>query len=161
MTGHSLGGAAAALMAYDVYEYSRGRAAALLYTYGMPRVGDFEFAKALNARVANAYRIVHARDIVPHLPPCVGLLGCSQGKAMPHHTATEVFYPNAMRSGDNFTICDGSGEDSHCSNGVAHISVSDHCSYFGINNCAICCREEASHNFVSSPADSFLKLLFT
>lgn len=62
ITGHSLGAAAAVLLAYDLYEYSGSKA--LVYTFGQPRVGDYDFATAFTSRSLGAYRLVHDSDMV-------------------------------------------------------------------------------------------------
>jgi len=77
-TGHSLGAAIAALFTYEVREHygplGNGSYQELdmhLYTFGEPRVGDSDTADAIwNATNAQAYRVVHYGDIVPHLPFC-------------------------------------------------------------------------------------------
>lgn len=139
VTGHSLGAAAAVLMAYDVYEASSGEISPTVYTFGLPRVGDHTFSEGLSSRVTAAYRLTHDRDVVPHLPKCCPGLGkCGTGSACPYHTATEIFYKEDMSEGSSFTVCDGSGEDPSCSNGQVDLSSSDHCEYFdGI--CGTCC----------------------
>ena len=58
-TGHSLGGALAALAA-SVLD------ATATYTFGAPRVGNNEFAKAMAGR--NIFRLVYGRDIAPSYP---------------------------------------------------------------------------------------------
>lgn len=67
LTGHSLGGALASLLAAmllaDDFEV------AALYTYGAPRVGDTRFEKIFNEKFQAAYRVVNQDDVVPHLPP--------------------------------------------------------------------------------------------
>ena len=50
------------------------------YTFGQPRVGNAAYATAFSS-LAQEFRVVHYKDIVPHLPP--ELLGF-------HHVATEV-----------------------------------------------------------------------
>lgn len=73
ITGHSLGGALALLVAAAIGSNHSGDGAsrlAGLYTCGQPRVGDKAFVDAAAARVGGRYfRIVHGNDIVPHLPP--------------------------------------------------------------------------------------------
>jgi triacylglycerol lipase len=74
MTGHSLGGALAALC------FARTPQARALYTFGAPRVGDPDFVALLEGR--SVWRIENARDPVPLVPPdmpalsfCFGDLG--------------------------------------------------------------------------------------
>lgn len=62
VTGHSLGGALATMAAARFGAASDG-----LYTFGSPRVGDKDFAKAFNA-VHRSYRFVNNNDIVPRIP---------------------------------------------------------------------------------------------
>lgn len=61
-TGHSLGGALAALAASLLPE-------ARVYTFGAPRVGDTAFRDAMAARPGLAARYVDDRDIVCRVPP--------------------------------------------------------------------------------------------
>jgi hypothetical protein len=79
VTGHSLGGAMAAMTAVMVRherKFSHGgdiagrlRAA---YTFGQPMIGDPRFARACERDAFlrdNVIRYVYDRDVVPHLPP--------------------------------------------------------------------------------------------
>ncbi len=66
ITGHSLGGALAALSAPDIKQVYGNISA--LYTYGEPRVGNDHFA-AYYLSVVASNRIVHYADLVPHVPP--------------------------------------------------------------------------------------------
>ena len=59
ITGHSLGGALAALCG-GLYGKTQG-----VYTFGSPWVGDKNFKKHLNVKV---YRIVNGKDIVSRIP---------------------------------------------------------------------------------------------
>lgn len=72
ITGHSLGGALASLVAYDLLQKKiiADAAQVQVYTMGQPRVGNLAFANAYNELVPRTYRMVNAKDIVPHLPPC-------------------------------------------------------------------------------------------
>jgi hypothetical protein len=68
VTGHSLGGALAALAATSL-EY-QGFKVAGLYTFGQPRVGDWAFTRQVNAHMGDRmFRYVNNNDIVPLIPP--------------------------------------------------------------------------------------------
>ncbi len=90
IAGHSLGAALAAVTADRMLAELNSRPTAI-YTYGMPRVGDAEFARRYNDTLGGAtYRLVHGNDIVPTVPPSslnfrhVGrLLTCPQGGPFP------------------------------------------------------------------------------
>ncbi|MBI3561654.1 MAG: lipase family protein [Gammaproteobacteria bacterium] len=66
--GHSLGGALATLTAEWVHR--KGISKPVLYTFGCPRVGDFQFAQSLtNAMgVENIFRVYQKSDPVPMIP---------------------------------------------------------------------------------------------
>jgi len=61
VTGHSLGGALALLAT----KYLASNVAGACYTYGAPRVGDYEFFFNIKTPV---YRVVNSSDIVPRVP---------------------------------------------------------------------------------------------
>merc|ERR1719152_577135 len=62
--GHSLGGAVTTIGAYVLAADLRFPLDQL-YTYGTPRVGNAEFATAMDSSVVDrAYRVTHHRDIV-------------------------------------------------------------------------------------------------
>ena len=66
-TGHSLG-AALATLAFSRF----GDAYSSLYTFGCPRVGNAAFEALVKGKAAaglGAYRFVHNRDLVTHVPP--------------------------------------------------------------------------------------------
>ena len=77
LTGHSLGGAMAALMAVMLsvepdYLERFARMFKGASTFGAPMVGSPEFAKACAANTflhRNVVRYVYRKDLVPHLPP--------------------------------------------------------------------------------------------
>jgi triacylglycerol lipase len=71
ITGHSLGGGLATLMAARlVADKSRGVHA--VHTFGSPRVGDTDFVKAYQLALGHCtYRIVNGEDLVTRVPPRV------------------------------------------------------------------------------------------
>ena len=77
LTGHSLGGAMAALMAVmlamdEDYVTRFGSIFKSAYTFGAPMVGSPEFAEACDGHPflnRNVVRYIYKRDPVPHLPP--------------------------------------------------------------------------------------------
>ncbi|EQC29115.1 hypothetical protein SDRG_13146 [Saprolegnia diclina VS20] len=70
VTGHSLGGALATLMAYDVVTDNRWRLMEdiVVYTYGSPRVGNHKFAAAFKRVVTNCYRVCADGDAIVGTP---------------------------------------------------------------------------------------------
>ena len=78
-TGHSLGAAIAALMAEKCRDL--GLRVDAVYLFGMPRVGGARFRERYESKLGkDTYRLVHSRDLIPHLPP--GWAGYSHvGKA--------------------------------------------------------------------------------
>ena len=68
ITGHSLGGALALLATKLVAPDVNGAC----YTFGAPRVGNYECFRFLKTPV---YRIVNSSDIVPRVPPGAGMMG--------------------------------------------------------------------------------------
>ncbi|EPB65350.1 triacylglycerol lipase [Ancylostoma ceylanicum] len=155
VTGHSLGASMASLAASYVIETQCINGSNVqLITYGQPRTGDRAFAAAHNKQACQnldylfkllfSYRVVHWRDIVPHIP-------MEDFEGYWHHES-EVFYPYNMREGANFTICHGmfglmgmsindvivvivtADESWRCSDGLFYdLSVYDHLHYFNID----------------------------
>jgi triacylglycerol lipase len=68
-TGHSLGAALAALAVADLRLVDK-RPVHGLYTFGQPRLGDADFARAFDADFkSKAFRFVNNNDIVTRVPP--------------------------------------------------------------------------------------------
>lgn len=67
VTGHSLGGALAALCALDLA--SRRKGPVRLYTFGAPKAGNGAFAEAVRSLTTSSYRIYNTKDLIPDLPP--------------------------------------------------------------------------------------------
>ena len=153
-TGHSLGGAMVQLAAVDLLlsGYVARHRTVKVYTFGQPRfgkrvelktkkshfiyVGNYELGDELRKRNVTIYRVVHDRDLVPHIPPCnvFGLgWGCSKHgfmNAYPYHNPTEIWYNSDFSS---YKQCDGDdGEDFDCSAGRISIKIMQHVHYFGI-----------------------------
>jgi triacylglycerol lipase len=69
ITGHSLGGAIAHLIAERIAD-ARASAVEAVYTIGCPRVGAKAFADAYNEKLGpRTFRLVHGQDIVPSVAP--------------------------------------------------------------------------------------------
>ena len=62
ITGHSLGGALALLATKLIAPDATGAC----YTFGAPRIGNYEFFRLIKTPV---YRIVNSADVVPRVPP--------------------------------------------------------------------------------------------
>lgn len=135
LIGHSLGATAAVLAAKDVnLKYG---VTPVVYTYGQPRVGNYDFSFDFSTRVNNHYRVVHRADMVAHLPRAC--MVSMQSSKCPYHTWDEIWYDNDMNiaDGDTYVECNG-GEDSSCSKWI-DLSISDHLSYFQIPIASYCC----------------------
>lgn len=142
-TGHSLGGTLATLASMTlVHQGIINKQNLTLYTFGMPRAGDGQFARAHDHLIGRSWRVVHHRDIVSHLPFCNFLFGCSNSSG-PYHGKTEVFYyKRSMRvDSTRYKICPVN-EDERCSNGLVSEQaclldlddcIHDHRYYFNVN----------------------------
>jgi predicted lipase len=70
LTGHSLGAALASINAiYLAMSSEYGSIPIEVYNFGSPRFANGNLAQYVNLKVPHHYRMVHNRDIVPHLPP--------------------------------------------------------------------------------------------
>ena len=68
-SGHSLGGALAAVAASRLY-VERGVVPQGIYTFGQPRTGDYRFCAQFNAFIADrCHRLVNHKDLITCLPP--------------------------------------------------------------------------------------------
>lgn len=118
VTGHSLGASLAVLAASELH-YSQNLTINAVYTYGEPRVGNKAFHGFYSNGSHVSWRLTHNRDPVPSLPP--KLFGFQ-------HIRQEVFY-NADST--SYRLCDNSGEDPKCSDGVLSFNPDDHLNYLG------------------------------
>ncbi|GMT10954.1 hypothetical protein PFISCL1PPCAC_2251, partial [Pristionchus fissidentatus] len=150
-TGHSLGGALAALAAArTVKQGFRPSHRVKVYTFGEPRVGSLNFARSFDALVPESYRIVNARDVVPHLPPCEKNEAGAKNNVSPcddkdvngsYHHGTEIWVPGSVPgTSDAYRICTGlpKNEDFSCSDKLKFRiddlgdSVGEHREYYGV-----------------------------
>lgn len=117
--GHSLGGAMASNAAMDL-KLNYGFVTSVV-NFGSPRPGDFAYHSALLKEVPH-WRVTHHNDLVPHTPPKAAGF---------YHASTEINFPK--KTGLEFKICDGSGEDESCANACSHYltctSIDDHLHY--------------------------------
>ncbi|KAG1690057.1 hypothetical protein DVH05_028395 [Phytophthora capsici] len=130
VAGHSLGGAVAAICAFEL-EYVEKMPVGALYTFGQPRVGNTNFSGRLRNASMEVYRLTHFQDTVPHLPPTwTGF----------EHTSEEIFYDEFSASYRNCSQTDG--EDPTCSNTCSPFrctSIVDHLTYLNITMSHLIC----------------------
>ncbi|XP_012077652.1 uncharacterized protein LOC105638454 isoform X2 [Jatropha curcas] len=81
VTGHSLGGALATLLALELSSsqlLKRGAISLTMYNFGSPRVGNRRFAEVYNQKVKDSWRVVNHRDIIPTVPRLMGYCHVAQ-----------------------------------------------------------------------------------
>ncbi|KAL5851667.1 hypothetical protein ACOSQ3_006785 [Xanthoceras sorbifolium] len=81
VTGHSLGGALATLLALELSSSQlakRGAISVTMYNFGSPRVGNRRFAEVYNEKVRDSWRVVNHRDIIPTVPRLMGYCHVAQ-----------------------------------------------------------------------------------
>jgi len=123
VTGHSLGGAMAALAATSISKLGYMTPAKIkLITFGEPRVGNVDFAATVDSLVPYTFRVTHAFDMFVQLPQ----QGGDQGYQ--HHKA-EIWYDNNMAVGAAYVVCD-EDEGAGCSDGFPAFSLDNHHFYF-------------------------------
>ncbi|KAL2023885.1 hypothetical protein VTK56DRAFT_662 [Thermocarpiscus australiensis] len=122
LTGHSLGGAVATLAAAYIREAGY---AADLYTYGSPRVGNTAFARFVTEQAGGEYRLTHADDPVPRLPPIF---------VNYRHVSPEYWFEDKNGDGaialDEITVCPGYS-NTDCNGGTKGLDTDAHGWYFG------------------------------
>ncbi|KAJ0549020.1 putative feruloyl esterase [Helianthus annuus] len=81
VTGHSLGGALATLLALELSSSQLAKCGAIsvtMYNFGSPRVGNKKFADVYNQKVKDSWRVVNHRDIIPSVPRLMGYCHVAQ-----------------------------------------------------------------------------------
>ena len=137
VTGHSLGGAIASLASAWLAFYNIApRKNIILYTFGMPRVGNYRYARQHDQLVNNSWRVVNYDDLVPHLPPLI----LPKFHLGPYHHGAEVFYTEiAVSVNSAHKECHGKpcDEDKTCSRSKfptnLQQSLKRHENYFSVN----------------------------
>ncbi|KAH6955546.1 hypothetical protein HG530_008693 [Fusarium avenaceum] len=121
-TGHSLGGAVATLAAANLRV---GGTPVDIYTYGSPRVGNAQLSAFISNQAGGEYRITHAKDPVPRLPPLI--FGY-------RHTSPEFWLSTGSGDTVNYTIndvkvCEGAA-NLMCNGGTLGLDIAAHLHYF-------------------------------
>lgn len=135
-TGHSLGGAVAAIgTAHLRRTLSRSID---IYSYGAPRIGNSVFVDYLSSQSGSHFRVTHGSDPVPRLPPA--FLGF-------RHTTPEYWI--ASNAGDDgvwgsneISVCTGTVNLS-CNGGTVLLDIIAHLTYFqSVGGCFGATRRE-------------------
>lgn len=120
VTGHSYGAAVAQLIAMELCAIGIKSS---VYNFGQPLIGDHAYAAFVNTKINNLWRIVHNKDMVPHIPPEV--FGYQ-------HSCQEVFEDEK----GNIKLCSEIDcQDPTCSQqyDLKETNVNDHEVYLGHN----------------------------
>ena len=121
VTGHSLGGAVATIAAghlrRDGFDID-------LYTYGSPRVGNLAFATFITNQAGAEYRVTHADDPVPRVPPMLITY---------RHTSPEYWIDSTDARGavtaSTVSVCEGYS-NTKCNAGTFGLDTGAHGWYF-------------------------------
>lgn len=166
VTGHSLGGAVATIMA----TFLRGQGVPCdLYTYGSPKVGNSAFARFAESQGGFSARITNGKDFVPALPPTfLGLLPYE-------HVFPEYWYETPLtlqeaRYGGDRNCCLSEGQCSvtQCTAGpiplvkLVTCSISDHFTKAyadGFQTCEGLTGRQGATDGLDSPDEPTLEVL--
>lgn len=96
-----------------------------IYTYGAPRVGNAQLSAFISNQAGGEYRITHAKDPVPRLPPLI--FGY-------RHTSPEFWLSNGNGDTVDYTIndvkvCEGAA-NLMCNGGTLGLDIAAHLHYF-------------------------------
>eukprot|EP00440_Ansanella_granifera_P065429 gb/GFBE01070960.1/.p1 GENE.gb/GFBE01070960.1/~~gb/GFBE01070960.1/.p1 ORF type:complete len:303 (+),score=37.98 gb/GFBE01070960.1/:1-909(+) len=134
LVGHSQGAASLTYLLFDAV--AKGYQVEHMYALESPRPGNKAFAEALRGILgsADAWRVSHYQDIVPHLPP--------EGLMVYHHALPEIYYE--ARNGTRFREC--GVEEADCSNRwwAWQLTPADHSWYADLNPCSCSERHEVA-----------------
>ncbi|XP_062166695.1 uncharacterized protein LOC133872999 isoform X2 [Alnus glutinosa] len=104
VTGHSLGGALATLLALELSSSQlakRGAIFVTMYNFGSPRVGNKKFAELYNEKVKDSWRVINHRDIIPTVPRLMGYCHVAQPVYLAAGDLTDAL-ENMELSGDGY-----------------------------------------------------------
>ncbi|KAL6728332.1 hypothetical protein Aduo_010113 [Ancylostoma duodenale] len=125
VTGYSLGGGLAALVAVDIVKSGLAdEDKVTLITLGQPMVGDKDFVTEYGQQVQQSFRVVRVGDSIPHSP------GEDRGY---HYNGREVFYSDAGMHRDGFKICKDNTEEGCSGSQTSPIRLKGNEEYFGRN----------------------------
>ena len=139
VTGHSLGGAVASIIAFAIKKEKKFTNNLVLITYGQPRTGNYYFADYVTKNVDKIFRIVRKGDIVVTIPPYTPILGETNSY---YHIGGMIVLNEEM---DEFTQCEYNRFEGHT--GICEYEGgldfdTYHCKYFSPNvNFSKRCRE--------------------
>ncbi|KAJ2787697.1 hypothetical protein GGI15_000520 [Coemansia interrupta] len=134
LTGHSLGGAEAALAAADiVLTHPEWINKLELYTYGEPRTGNSVFANWLSSQPFPMYRVVYRGDLVSQVP--------FRQMGYQHHAQEAWYCGNSTTSASNVNgqeplrFCGQNSENISCQASIQtlKLSVVNHLQYPGLS----------------------------
>jgi hypothetical protein len=137
-TGHSLGAAINSLAMMDLEK--EGWKIEESYDFGRPRTGDESFASTWNSQFnGRAWRITHARDPVPQVPPRDLIVNWHFEHGFP-----EVFYRKSVAKGhvtcsnvaDSFENCAEQYRDL----ALDLLNTADHLDYMGVDTSPLGCK---------------------
>ncbi|KAH3756085.1 lipase family protein [Pelomyxa schiedti] len=119
-TGHSLGAALSGFTAVHLRNILPSTIEVEMKNFGMPRIGDADFAFGVTTMLPSSWRMVHLCDMVPHVPLDVRF----------HHVPTEIWeYDVGL-----YKVCDLTGEDPTCADSIPPLqwSPDDHMVYMDV-----------------------------
>jgi hypothetical protein len=137
-TGHSLGASINSLAMLDLEK--EGWSIEESYDFGRPRTGDEQFASTWNSQFSGrAWRVTHARDPVPQVPPADLIVDWHFEHGFP-----EVFYPKSVD--DGHIICsDFADGHINCAEQYRDLALDllntdDHLDYMGVSTSPLGCK---------------------
>ncbi|CAK0833970.1 unnamed protein product, partial [Prorocentrum cordatum] len=158
ITGHSLGGALAALAAFD-FGVAGSFSVSEVYTFGMPRVGNADFADRFERLYQDRFfRVVNALDPFVSMPPRWVLYYWPPFHYSYEHLYPEVFYPGSVDT-PGCTIC-SSRESKECPAAGPWLEIgvegtSWHHQYLGVDMGQVGCESRVELSCTDDIPDSW------